>query len=224
MTDPASTRRLVTVIQPITSASAKKTEEGKVSAIHQLNAFQEVQGLDQWETIDENVICDENYWQCFGTFLVHFAVDKKGDPLARDTALQYLSGSKETVKKKFPENPFWLREKQWYQPLRKNIEKLIMRRNNLKGVAHQEKASRIGRTLLLQIMRHYYRKGDIESFKRCFVLLITWLAIGRAGECAKSTWKSVRWEYDLRCMSFLWIEQKTGNQYEMLFFSDKAAC
>jgi hypothetical protein len=211
-------------IQPISSGSAKKTEDGKKSAIHQLNAFQEMQGLNSWDTLDEKVICDETYWQCFGTFLVYFAVDKRGDLLARDTATQYLSGCKETVKKKFPKNEIWQREKEWYKEIRKEVEKLIMRRNNLVGMPHQEKAARIGRSLLEKIMRHYYKKGDIESFKRSFVVLITWLAIGRAGECAKSTWRNVRWDYDLQCMTFLWIEQKTGSQYEMLFFSDKSSC
>jgi hypothetical protein len=211
-------------IQPISSGSAKKTEEGRKSAINQLNAFQELQGLGAWDNLDEKFICDENYWQCFGTFLVNIAVDKKGDLLARDTALQYLSGCKETVKKKYPNNALWQREKEWYNALRKNVEKSIMRRNNMVGAPHQEKAARIGRALLLKITQHYYRRGDVDSFKRCFVLLITWLAIGRAGECAKSTWNNVRWDYDLRCLSLLWIEQKTGSQYEMLFFSDKNSC
>ncbi len=48
--------------------------------------------------------------------------------------------------------------------------------------------------------------------------------IGRAGECADSTWNNVRWYYDLRCLSLLWMEQKTGVQYEMLFIRDKNFC
>jgi hypothetical protein len=177
-----------------------------------------------WEQIDEKDICSEEFWEYFGTFLSMKAVDKSGDILARDTATQYLSGCKESVRKLYPDNPLWNREKEWYTPLRKNLEKAIERRNNLNGVAHQEKSERIGRSLLTNINKHYFRKGDIESIKRIFILLITWLAIGRAGECAKTSWNNIRWDFDLQCMSFLWVEMKTSSQQEMLFFCDKNEC
>jgi hypothetical protein len=77
-----------------------------------------------------------------------------------------------------------------------NLEKLILieRRNNQNGAAHQEKSERIVRSLLAQTNKHYFRKGDAESLKRIFILLITWLCY----------WK--------------------GSQQEMLFFCDKSDC
>lgn len=53
-------------------------------------------------------------------------------------------------------------------------------------------------------------KGSVESMKRRLAMIMTFLAVGRSGEVACSTWTSAFWDHDLGNLMMEWKELKTG--------------
>ena len=219
--------------------SAKRTEDGKRAALMHLNCFCEAKEMTvakedgtsravRWDECGADLLCSKEFWMEFGGYLATEAVNSRGDLLERDTALQILSGCKETIKKAYRKDSLWLTEDIWYKKLRKSVKKLIERRNNVLGQAHQSKSARIGRNIMVNIGQYYWREGKcgvnlkskMEAFKKWFMILLTWLAVGRSGEAAGSTWANLTWDYEFECMCLLWTEMKTGTQTELPFVCD----
>jgi len=106
------------------SSEAKKTIQGKTSAIQQFykmlyyEASEKVTEQEQLSIIQSSILsfdkmteislCDINLYSRFAYYLVHHAVSRADkQQLARDTALQYFRGFKEAVKERFPQNSIW---------------------------------------------------------------------------------------------------------------------
>ena len=65
--------------------------------------------------------------------------------------------------------------------------------------------------------------GDSESMKKCFAMVTTFLALGRAGEIACSSWNVLSWDYELEDLIIDWKEIKTGDTDKMNSFSDASS-
>ena len=98
---------------------AVNTIQGKASAITQFNkmlVFQASGRIGENNNEENNIIiafhlmsedqlCNEGIFRKLADYLVHHSVSSISDvALAKGSAMQYLSGVKETIKEKFPKN------------------------------------------------------------------------------------------------------------------------
>ena len=80
----------------------------------------------------------------------------------------------------------------------------------INGFAVSESSQAIGRSLLLSINETLMSTGTAEAMKRRLAIVMTFLAVGRSGESALSTWTSAIWDRQLGNLLINWNEKKTG--------------
>lgn len=226
----------VEYLELASAGTSRATEAGRSSAKVQFNQFcaKKVIGISpqtQKASIDllsEDELCSEKLFREFSTYLLENATNSKNanrDYLMSRTAIQYLSAIKEFAQKKFPQNALWEVRclDRWYPSLRVALEKKVNRRQIVNGQPVSESSQAIGRNLLITISEVLMRDGRMEAMKRRLAINMTFLAVGRAGEAACSTWSSVVWDYELGNLLMDWSEIKTGDSDPMNFFSDKSS-
>ena len=190
--------------------------------------------------MNENELCNEKLFHEFSTYLLENATNSKTakrdenaansknvrrDYLRSGTTIQYLSAIKEFAQKKLLLNALWDVRclDRWYPSLRVALEKKVNRRQIVNGQPVSESSEAIGRCLLITISETLMRDGRMEAIKRRLAINMTFLAVGRAGEAACSTWSSAVWDHDLGNLLMDWSEIKTGDSDPMNFFSDKSS-
>lgn len=207
--------------QLASGGTARSTEAGRSSAKRHCDAFcltkrigLNSNGIASCERLLEEQICDEKFFREFSTYLTAHAVKVNGEFLMSGTATQYLSAIKDMALKKFPENKIWEERMldRWYPSLRVAVEKTVNRRQIQNGLPISESSLPIGRSLLYSICESFMRDGRVETMKRRLAVVMTFLAVGRAGEVACSTWTSASWDRDLGNLMMEWNEIKTGKK------------
>ena len=89
----------------LAQSSSASTQRGEKSAVVHYEIFAGLQHYDKLEDSQEVDLCNVSRFQEFGKYLSEAAVDKDtGDLIMLGTALQYISGIKEIIKKKYPAN------------------------------------------------------------------------------------------------------------------------
>ena len=212
-----------TQYEPLRKANAKRTIAARDDALLQFDIFLEKVGISSdWKLVPSNRICQKELLEQFASFLATDARTKIGDPLMSSTAVDYFSRVKETLKGKYADEELWkLDEKKWYTPCRQALETVVERNAIMNGGMIQEKADPIGREYIKSIARALFRKNTMKSYKWLFAVVTTWLAVGRAGELAKSNWEGVSYNVDQGCLGLVWNEIKTVSQNDMVFYCDK---
>ena len=117
--------------------------------------------------------------------------------------------------------------KKWYSAITTNMSKLKSRECNLTGESIEDKAPEIRRYLMTRIMKTYLslmcgatiNKVQMYVYRRV-VLLMQFVAIGRVGEAALSSWNRGKWLPDQQLLWMNWNEKKTGMQKPMTFNCD----
>lgn len=204
---------------------ARATEAGRSSAKKHCDAFclskglgVNANGISSCERLKETDICNEKFFREFATYLTTYATKSTGLLLMSGTATQYLSAIKDMAMKKYSENRIW-EERQldkWYPSLRVAVEKTVNRRQIQNGLPTTESSLPIGRSLLFSICETLMKDGRVETMKRRLAVVMTFLAVGRAGEVACSTWTSASWDRDYGNLIMEWNEIKTGATVEHL--------
>lgn len=209
----------IVVYKELQSGASRATEAGKVSARKQCDAFclskrigLNEQGVASCDRLTENEFCNEKFFREFATYLTAHAVKANGAYLMAGSATQYLSGVKDIASKKFPDNRMWEDHvlDRWYPSLRVAVEKTANKRQQQHGLPTAESSNPIGRSLLFSITESLMKDGKVESMKRRLAMVTTFLAVGRAGEVACSTWTTAVWDRDLGNLIMDWNELKTG--------------
>jgi hypothetical protein len=210
------------VYNPMTKGSAQRTVEGRDDAMKQFDRFLNNIGKESWTNLSKEELCDKSLLESFATFLATDAKTKQNESIMVGTATGYFGRVKEFLKSKFPEMPLWgLDEKVWFTPCKAALESAMKRNVIANGGIVQEQADPIGRNLMKSSAKHLWRKNSIKAFKNVFVLILTWLSIGRAGEAAKSSWKGLSYDFDSTALGLVWNELKTSKQVDMTFHCDK---
>jgi hypothetical protein len=213
-----------------TGGSAKSTHEGYSTALKHFNAFLLTKQIEKFEDISkmsagESIICSVELFQEFGTYLSFTARDlRSNEYLMVGSALQYLSGVKISCMKLYPGNDIWRhhdRTDGWYHDLRNGLTKHISNRCIVAGLPISEKAKPIGRTLLRKIADYLLRQNTVESIEKCFTLVMTFAAVGRAEEAAHSSWNHCNWDFDQENVFLDWPEEKTSKYKLMTFVCDR---
>ena len=92
---------------------------------------------------------------------------------------------------------------------------------NIIGLPISEKAPPIGRHVMDACCSEYLRMNTADALKKRCVITVNYAAVGRTGECAKTSVDSFTWDYDVRCLCFDWSETKVSKQKFMNFFPDR---
>ena len=106
-----------------TGGTAFKTIDRNRSSLLHFNAFLETKGLGLFENLEEGEVCKVDLLQEFGTFLCYHARNSKTDDLLmQNSAFGYMSGVKESIRLRFPDNPIFQESYQeWYTKLREGM-------------------------------------------------------------------------------------------------------
>jgi hypothetical protein len=203
------------------AGTSRATEAGRSSAKKHFNAFCNKKLIGKFELLSEKQLCDEKLFREFATYLAENAVKSNGELLMSGTAVQYLSAIKEMAVKKFAENVLWQerRLEKWYPSLRVALEKRVNRRQIYNGLPVSEKSRALGRELLKILSGALMKEGKIEAMKRRLAIIMTFLAVGRAGEAACSTWTSGVWDHEHGNFLMDWSELKTGSYCSMVIIN-----
>ena len=203
-----------------TCGSSKSTEAGRVSALRHADIFctnkqigLDAKGIASLGRLSESEICNQEFFKEFAAYLAEHAKRKStGTLLMPGTVIQYLSAIKVMAQKKFSTNPLWIEKSldTWYPFLRLAVETNINRRLLINGLATAEGSQAIGRNLLISINESLMSTGSAEAMKRRLAIVMTFLAVGRSGESALSTWTSAIWDRQLGNLLINWNEKKTG--------------
>lgn len=183
----------------LAESSSASTQRGKKSAVVQYDLFA---GLQQYENLEDSQqvdLCNVSRFQEFGKYLCEAAVDKdSGDLIMLGTALQYISGIKELIKKKYPENEIFSPTAiEWYTKLREDMTSVICARCILGGVAICDKAPNLGRKIMGSMCLYLMSVNSKEAAATRLSMAMSWQCIGRTGEASKSTWDLSEWDMDL---------------------------
>ena len=202
-----------------TTGSSRATEAGRVSALKHVDIFcgNKRMGLDaagkaSHKRLTEDEICNPEFFKEFATYLAEHAIKSNGDLIMSGTATQYISALKEYAQGKYSSNPTWIDKSldTWYPFLRLAIETNIYRRQIVNGDPITESSQAVGRNLLISINESLMLTGNAEAMKRRLAVVMTFLAVGRSGESALSTWTSAIWDRQLGNLMINWNEKKTG--------------
>ena len=82
----------------------------------------------------------------------------------------------------------------------------------------------VGRTLMSLICKALIELGTVVAIEMRIVLLLTFLAIGRAGEAGIASWNATKWVFEEGGYLYMdWSEKKVGAQKPMSFFCDASS-
>ena len=128
-------------------------------------------------------------------FLVHTAVDCRGDPLAKGTVLQYISSVKTAASKLYEDSIFFKEANlAWYTAIRKDMESTIKRQCILNGVRIAYKARPVFRPQMITIAGFLLKEGTAESLSRRAAIVTAFACVGRSGEVALTHFNDSYWD------------------------------
>jgi hypothetical protein len=153
-----------------------------------------------------------------------------GERFEPPTAISYFGICKEFALKKFPTNSFWINHDSekgaknigggWYTKVRIAMTSYGRDRAILEGISLENKATPIGRFGVNNIVLFLLKKGNFDSFTEALQVLVTFLAVGRAGEVGYACWKQSYWNTIENILYIEWNEKKTSKQSAMNFYPD----
>ncbi|KAL7500099.1 hypothetical protein ACHAWT_009486 [Skeletonema menzelii] len=147
--------------------------------------------------------------------------EKKGKHYGVGTILQYLSGVKTYLFKKYKALAFSGVTPDWWSDLYNSLRCRAAVAAISRGESVTKKAIGLSRKALINCCIWLMRQ-DNESLgyeERC-ILVILYHAVGRGGEVSTSAWNNAEWNVDHEFLSLKWGEVKNGQQPEMTFHPD----
>ena len=150
--------------------------------IDKFNMFLSSKEMASWDDLPPEQFTIDLLQQ-FGTFLCHFLIKEDGSGYSLASIEKYLSGVTNSAQEdsRFNGLELW-KDKNWYTRLRSAINKSIVLKCIEEGRPLSEKGAPIGRELLFRLCDYYLQLNDKDMLVRRFVLITTFLAVGRTGE------------------------------------------
>jgi hypothetical protein len=214
------------------AGTSKSSQDSRVNAVRIFNEFAIARGLPNFDTITAQQFCRSHLIQAVANYLV-YEYKTTGKPpkyLKLGGMLGVLSQVMAVGKEKF--NTFEASGNffsvlgtnqnaptNWYRESRQGCERLIRRRAIVKGDPIKEQATPIPRIAVQDMGFQLFRIGTADAALRRAIIVITYLAAGRGGEAATTTWDLVRWDYDYGVAEFTWSQEKTGKQKPIIFLN-----
>jgi len=147
--------------------------------------------------------------------------EKDGKHYSVGTILQYLSGVKTFLFKKFKELSYFGVTPDWWSDLYNSLRCRAAVAAISRGESVTRKAVGLSRKALINCCRWLMRQEDqrLGYEERC-ILVTLYHAVGRGGEVSTSAWNNAEWNVDHEFLSLKWGEVKNGQQPEMTFHPD----
>lgn len=102
------------------------------------------------------------------------------------------------------------------------VLKLCLNINNTLGDIIRDSPPPIGREDGVKLIcKSYFLANTDQSLFRRFVILLIYLACGRAGEVALTFWSLISWNYTIKNVYFNWSQSKTSKQKGIAVLPDK---
>ena len=136
-----------------TGDTADKTIDRNRSSLLHFNAFLESKGLAPFENLEGDEVSKIDLLREFGTYLCYHARNSRTDDLLmQNSAFGYMSGVKESIRVRYPDNSIFQDSNQeWYTKLRAGMGTATSRRCILEGVPISRQGKHVGRELVHRI-------------------------------------------------------------------------
>ncbi len=221
--------------------NAESTSDGYASALKKWDEFAEIQNYPKQtelprrqdfvcgEVLSNNSMSNPNDPPIrqplseFANFLLNYKQKSGGEEkhLSVGTQLQYLSGVKTFLFKKFKPLKFYGTDPDWWTDLYNSLRCRAAVAAISRGEAVSKKAIGLSKEAIKNCCR-WLMKQENEALgceERC-ILVILFHSVGRGGEVSTSTWDEAEWNVDQEFLSLKWGEIKNGRQHEMTFHPD----
>lgn len=147
--------------------------------------------------------------------------EKAGKHYGVGTILQYLSGVKTFLFKKFKALAFSGNNPDWWSDLYNSLRCRAAVAAIARGESVTKKAIGLSRKALKNCVLWLMRQNDeVLGYEERCILVILYHAVGRGGEVSTSAWNNAEWNEDHEFLSLKWGEVKNGQQPEMTFHPD----
>ncbi len=207
--------------------TSKSSTDNRASAVAKFDIWRKSSGDTTLENTEEDEFCVEALVQQFAYYLVHECKTKGDENLMLAYVLKLVSGLMGAGSRKFPSSPFFdvLRQSQsgqdtWYHRMRTGIKKAIRIRSIENALKISESATPLSRKEMSAVGLELCRAGTVDAILRRFVLTLLWLAGGRAGEVATTSWNLARWNHTYGILYLDWSQHKTGKQKGVALLPD----
>lgn len=217
------------------------TEDGYKSAIKLWNnEFAPCQGYARVEHLTKQFVCGEilpngslanqndppirKPLSEFANYLLQAkqkSGERKGKHYGVGTILQYLSGVKTYLFKKYKPLAFSGINPDWWSDLYNSLRCRAAVAAISRGESVTKKAIGLSRKALINCCIWLMRQDDASlGYEERCILVILYHAVGRGGEVSTSAWNNAEWNVDHEFLSLKWGEVKNGQQPEMTFHPD----
>lgn len=157
------------------------TKRGTICSLNSFSNFLMSKNL-VFANLTEDTICQKSLFAEFGDYLANYCKhSNSGELLARDTAVQYLSGVKTEMLFRFPTHSLWKENDEWYTNIRDKIKNEIHQRNAKNGDPDQFKVIGVGRYLMKKISEHLFELNTIAGIQKRFLTVDLFKSVGRGG-------------------------------------------
>ena len=110
--------------------------------------------------------------------------------------------------------------KGWFTRIRNELVKTLNHKHILLGDSFASYLMPLGRRFVSEISRYYFRRGAFEDIEKIAAIIVTFSAVGRAGECSYITYSQAEWNSIYEILVLDWNEVKTDKQMPMPFSHD----
>ena len=175
------------------------------------------------EACGEFFLCREVIFDNYAAWLLLYKrTNKRGElvTIKSGSAVNYLSGVKETIKKMYPLNALW-KQSEWYTKIRSCLEIQVNKIRMNSGLSCSDKAYPLSRKHVMEICKYLYQQNDVKLLKFHLQLVFNRQAIGRANEIMNTRLDSMFFDDTTSCITVDWNQLKTGVQDLMSFVPDK---
>jgi hypothetical protein len=195
--------------------SASSTVSGKDSAVAAFRSFLCSMNVD-YDTADESILCQITLLQKFATYLMTYTSKATKSQISLGTMLQYLSGAKETLLRRFPNASIFndgdykfSTNNSWYKKIINELYKQMIRQCIEKGEAISDTTIPLGREGCIKCITAMVKQQTSDAVEKAFAINITRNGVGRGGEAGFANYRLVYWDFEEQCLSMDWNILKT---------------
>ena len=213
---------------------AASTKAGYSVSIQIYNDFAAHNSFPQWEKLSAAWLmetCVDEEGESLNVHDLFFRLSKFMTlPVSQEnkhykpgSAGQYLSNFKSALSKRFPVVPqlqsAWNGDS-WYHILFRLVRHESASKAMKRGDILSDASDSIWKTVLEEICLFHMKEGTSTGYMWRCVMIIFYMAIGRASEAMTMTWDTCNFNTSLECLESKWMELKTGKISPMSFFAD----
>ena len=147
----------------------------------------------------------------FSMYMLTDGKNRKDEGFKVGTLLQYLSGVKTVLAKKFP-GTFRDADDEWYSELYSSLDMRGRVMCIRSGKPVSEKTMPMRRGVLVLVGNYLCKESTPDAFETRAAICSIRQACGRGGEVSTSVWDTAYWDEEESLVTLDWREAKTGRE------------